>query len=111
MLHKANVVPEINLPVDSKGPQPPVVRPEFASQAQHNTGKLFVTEMKNMKESELIFFFITEAVERPVDPRVARSSNADTDLRIPFTAPVPVPAPHPVMPPIQNQHFAPAPDM
>ncbi|EEB16852.1 A-kinase anchor protein, putative [Pediculus humanus corporis] len=92
MLHKANVVPEINLPVDSKGPQPPVVRPEFASQAQHNTGKLF-------------------AVERPVDPRVARSSNADTDLRIPFTAPVPVPAPHPVMPPIQNQHFAPAPDM
>ncbi|KAK6627935.1 hypothetical protein RUM43_002177 [Polyplax serrata] len=90
MLHKANVVPESNLPAETKGPQPPVIRPEFVSQSQH----------------------VTDPIERPVDPRVrVGASAADTDLRIQFQTPVPVPAPHPVMPPIQNQHFTSQPEL
>lgn len=32
MLHKANTIPETNVSADSKGPQPPVIRPEFTAQ-------------------------------------------------------------------------------
>lgn len=62
----------------------------------------------------LNFFLVAEpVVERPIDPRMARvgATAADTDLRLQFPVPVPVPAPMPVMPPIQNQHFSPQPDL
>ncbi|KAL0274745.1 UNVERIFIED_CONTAM: hypothetical protein PYX00_002797 [Menopon gallinae] len=92
MLHKANVVPETNLPQDSKAPQPPVVRPEFTQQSLTT---------------------VADTVERPIDPRMSRvtSATGDTDLRIQFPVPVPVPAPLPVMPPVQNQHFTTQPDL
>lgn len=47
MLHKANVIPESNLPLDAKGPQPPVIRPEFVSSTQHVTGNLTAVNLND----------------------------------------------------------------